>query len=121
MKIDSTTSTATTVGETRNRGTISKPTGGNVAEVHLSELASQSVSYTHLDVYKRQRQITLGELRPDRRHADPTTNLGSAGRAQRSRVEIRKIRRGALESDGTRIGHIVADYIQRGTRSSQTA
>ena len=41
MKIDSTTSTATTVGETRNRGTISKPTGGNAAEVHLSELASQ--------------------------------------------------------------------------------
>ena len=41
MKIDSTTSMASTVSETRSRGGITKPTAGKAAEVHLSELASQ--------------------------------------------------------------------------------
>ncbi len=41
VKIDSTTTTASTVSETRNRTTIAQPAAGAAAEVHLSALAAQ--------------------------------------------------------------------------------
>ncbi|ACV37076.1 flagellar biosynthesis anti-sigma factor FlgM [Accumulibacter sp.] len=41
MKIESTTSTASTIGEARPRTTVAKPAAGAAAEVHLSELAAQ--------------------------------------------------------------------------------
>jgi negative regulator of flagellin synthesis FlgM len=41
VKIDSTTTTASTFGETRNRTTVTQPAAGPAAEVHLSDLAAQ--------------------------------------------------------------------------------
>ncbi len=40
MKIDSTTTTASTFAETRNRTTVTQPAAGPAAEVHLSDLAA---------------------------------------------------------------------------------
>jgi len=41
VKIDSTTSSASPLGETRNRAAIAKPATSAATEVHLSELAAQ--------------------------------------------------------------------------------
>ncbi|QKS28547.1 MAG: hypothetical protein FAZ92_00379 [Accumulibacter sp.] len=41
MKIDSTSNSASALGETRNRVAIVKPATGAATEVHLSELAAQ--------------------------------------------------------------------------------
>lgn len=41
MKIDSTTTTASNVSETRQHKTIAQPAGGAAAEVHLSALSAQ--------------------------------------------------------------------------------
>ncbi|EXI68152.1 MAG: anti-sigma28 factor FlgM [Candidatus Accumulibacter adjunctus] len=41
MKIDSTTTTASALGETRNRAAIARSTASAATEVHLSELAAQ--------------------------------------------------------------------------------
>ncbi len=41
MKIDSTSNSASPIGDTRNRSAIARPTANAASELHLSELAAQ--------------------------------------------------------------------------------
>ncbi|MEF8711243.1 MAG: flagellar biosynthesis anti-sigma factor FlgM [Candidatus Accumulibacter propinquus] len=75
MKIDSTTTTASTVSETRNRTTITQPAAGAAAEVHLSELAAQLQAPAEM----RRRSMPAGWLKSGKPSAEGRFTINTGG------------------------------------------